>query len=518
MAASLVSFSSFFAATDALITPLHPHRGRTIAATYEEAMARLGESLSARHQAYREERRRVALAKSGRQLVGAGGVDAVESPPGPLGIALDDIGRYIEEAVMGPPLAARFHANGLAKAAYWGGRYVNSWDPYCCDHGPLEGLAMAMEGGLPRFNETVTAEEKALLLPPEPVDWAALEAARAPGAAPGVNARWVGHATVLGVVDGLTFITDPVLGEKCSPVDFGPSRYVPAPFEVEDMPFDLDVVLISHNHFDHLCPNTMARILSAHRGDAAPLLLVPMGVGATCEAFGVPRERIVELDWWETVLLHRGDDGVVSYRKPSGIAPEAKAYGSERPAGTSSAPAQESRVIFTPAQHWSARTPLDRNATLWGSFVVEGRRAADQVAPPSRFYFAGDTGYCPVFQQIGDVFGPFDVAALPLGAYAPKWFMAGQHADPTQALTMHKELKAAVSFGIHWGTWPLAQDGPLDPLVELSEVLEDDDGDHTPFLALKAGGGVSARRGEVRSTDGAINLEAATDVAASYCR
>lgn len=452
-------------------------RAAKLSATYEEAMARLMERIDEKYFRSKGLVERYRL-KQKRYLE-------------KLRVAATE-GR---EASHGIPYEARFRPSGLPRSCYWGDRYVNPWKPYCCDHSPVEATFMALEGGLPRFQEHLSDSERDLLLPTVAVDWARLAEARARGPAAGTHAVWAGHASLLAVVDGVSMLTDPVFGERCSPVRwFGPRRYVPAPFDLETMPLPVDVVLLSHNHYDHLCPASL-RTLS-RRFD--PLVLVPKGVKATVVGAGVDASRVAELDWWQQAALLRRPSGGVDLGAVS-TAPEVEALdaGAASGAGDSNANAREKadlRCVFTPAQHWSARGPHDRNASLWGGFAALGEGG--------RFFFAGDTGYCPVFQQIGDALGPFDVAALPLGAYSPRWFMRDQHADPEQALLMHGELQARASLAMHWGTWPLAKDGPTDPLRDLNyaKKLHGKLDDPHALLPLRAGGAVHV------ATDGAVKV------------
>lgn len=121
-------------------------------------------------------------------------------------------------------------------------------------------------------------------------------------------------------------------------------------------------------------------------------------------------------------------------------------------------------IIFTPTQHWTARGLFDRNTCLWGSFAVR--------SPQSKFFFSGDTAYCPVFKQIGNTFGPFDFAAIPIGAYAPRWFMKDVHCNPEEALRIHQDLRAKRSIGVHWGTFPMADEDFIEPALELARVRD----------------------------------------------
>jgi len=224
---------------------------------------------------------------------------------------------------------------------------------------------------------------------------------------------WIGHSTFLLQLAGLNILTDPQLSERASPLSWiGPRRHAAPALAAGTLPH-IDLVLISHNHFDHLDLATV-RALDAQPG-GPPRFVVPLGIGRWLAGEGIA--GATELDWWE-----RSDLGAL-------------------------------RVHLVPAQHWSTRTRFDRNETLWGGFVIE--------APGRRVFFAGDTGYSPDFADIGRRFGGFDLALIPIGAYQPRWFMQPQHVDPDEAVKIHRDLGARVSAGMHWGTFRLT-DEPLD--------------------------------------------------------
>ena len=232
------------------------------------------------------------------------------------------------------------------------------------------------------------------------------------------SVTWIGHATALVQIGRVNVLTDPHFSERASPVQWaGPKRWQPPALRMEELP-RIDVVLISHNHYDHLDEATV-RALGAQAG-GSPLFVVPLGIERWLERVGITNARA--LDWWDSVQV-----GEVS-------------------------------VHLTPVQHWSRRSLGDTNATLWGGFVVEGESRGKR----RRVFFSGDTGYSPLhFAEIGRRFGGFDLALLPIGAYEPRWFMSAQHVNPEEALRIHRDIGARVSVGIHWGTFQLT-DEPLD--------------------------------------------------------
>ena len=234
---------------------------------------------------------------------------------------------------------------------------------------------------------------------------------------------WIGHATLLLQIAGVNILTDPHFTERASPFPLlGPRRVVPPALALDALPH-IDVVLVSHNHYDHLDEGSVAALAAQPGGP--PRFYVPLGLRSWFTARGLPVHA--ELDWWE-----RRDDGPLA-------------------------------IHFVPAQHWSSRTLFDRNASLWGGFVVE--RAG------FRFIYTGDTGYSQDFSDIGRRFGGFDLAAIPIGAYGPRWFMATHHVDPADAVRIHRDLRAKSSIGVHWGTFVLT-DEPLDePPAKLREAV-----------------------------------------------
>jgi len=253
------------------------------------------------------------------------------------------------------------------------------------------------------------------------------------------SVTWIGHATMLVQMGGLSILTDPHFTERASPSgSFGPKRRVPPALSLEQLPH-IDAVVISHNHYDHLDRKTVERL--AVQPGGAPMYFVPLGLKAWFAEQGIA--NVTEMDWWD----------LAEYR---GL-----------------------RVHFTPTQHWSARTRFDTMETLWGGWLLE--------SPDFRFYFAGDTGYSRDFRDIHDRLGPVDLAALPIGAYEPRWFMKIMHIDPDEAVQIHHDLGARYSVGMHWGTFQLT-DEPIDePPRRLAEALARSGISPERFFVLRIG-------------------------------
>jgi N-acyl-phosphatidylethanolamine-hydrolysing phospholipase D len=235
------------------------------------------------------------------------------------------------------------------------------------------------------------------------------------------TATWIGHAAFLVQLAGLNVLVDPHFSERASPVQFaGPKRIVPLPIDIPELP-KIDVVLITHNHYDHLDLDTVKRL--ARMPSGSPLFLVPLGLKAWFREQGI--ERVEELGWWQE----------------RGLGPL--------------------RFTLVPVQHWSKRTLWDTNRTLWGGWVMEGGGL--------KLIHTGDLALSKDAADIGARLGPFDMAFIPIGAYAPRWFMKTMHVDVPEAIQVRADLRAERAIGMHWGTFEKLTDEPLDePPAELA--------------------------------------------------
>jgi L-ascorbate metabolism protein UlaG (beta-lactamase superfamily) len=239
-----------------------------------------------------------------------------------------------------------------------------------------------------------------------------------------VAVTFIGHSTFMLRAADAVILTDPVFTAHAGPFGrIGPRRVRPPAVPLEHLPLP-DIVLVSHNHYDHLQPSSLRRC--AH--GAEPQFVTALGLGPYLR--GLTLQNVVELDWWEEADLGGGR-----------------------------------RVTCVPAQHFSARTPFNRNRTLWCGFVL---RSADET-----IYFAGDSGYGPHFKEIGRRCPSIDVALLPIGAYEPRWFMRPVHMNPAEAVQAHADIAPRVSIGMHFGTFQLTDEAIDEPLLALDRALEE---------------------------------------------
>ena len=242
-------------------------------------------------------------------------------------------------------------------------------------------------------------------VPAEPLPVVQRSAADFSAPASDLRITWFGHSSLLVEIDGVRLLTDPLWSDHASPGPlFGVKRFHAPPLALDDLP-PLDAVVLSHDHYDHLDEPTIRAL-----ADRIPLFVAPLGLGAHLEYWGVPADRIVELDWWE-----RTEVGGVT-------------------------------LVCTPARHFSGRFLNDRAATLWASWAFLGAER--------RAYFSGDTAMFPGFAEIGEKLGPFDVAMMEVGAYNAAW--ADVHMGPEQAVLAHQMVRGGLFVPVHWGTFNLA--------------------------------------------------------------
>ena len=252
------------------------------------------------------------------------------------------------------------------------------------------------------------------------------------------NMIWVGHSTVMLNHQGITVLTDPQFSNRASPFSFwGPKRVTPTPFNIDDLP-KIDVVLISHNHYDHLDEESI-RELAQLQPDIK--FLVPLGLASLVRDWGA--RDVEELDWWQPVRL-------------GGV-----------------------EIQPTPVQHWSKRSFFDRNKTLWSGWMLRW----DDFS----FYFAGDTGYSDDFRKTAQRLGSPTLAAIPIGAYEPRDFMKSAHLNPEEAVRAFRDLGAKYAFGIHWGTFKLTLEKMDEPPAKLRAVLKKEGVSEDVFRVLTHG-------------------------------
>ena len=235
---------------------------------------------------------------------------------------------------------------------------------------------------------------------------------------------WIGHATYLINKDGLTILTDPVFSKRASPVRFaGPKRLIPPAIPIDKLP-KIDVITVSHNHYDHLDLRSLKKIYKANPN---AIFLVPKGDKRRLERRGI--ENVIEFLWWEEIEI------------------------------------KGSKFTFTPVQHWSARGIADRNKSLWGGWFMNLKTET--------IYHAGDTGYSKDFIETKKRLGSPSISLTPVGAYAPRWFMKTNHVNPPEAIQIAIDLESERNFGMHWGTFQLTDEEILEPPKLLKESLRD---------------------------------------------
>lgn len=241
---------------------------------------------------------------------------------------------------------------------------------------------------------------------------------------------WIGHASFLFTLGGKRVLVDPIFAPRIGPV----SRLTPPGLPIEELP-PIDVVLVTHNHRDHLDPWTLSRLGSA------PAYVTPIGNGSLLQKLGA--DKVTELDWWQSVTV---------------------------------GPLE---ITLVPARHWSMRFPWDRNDALWGGFVVRG--------PEGTAYHSGDTAFFDGFSEIGRRLGPIDWAMLPIGAYEPRWFMEAQHMGPEDAVKAARLLGARHLVAMHWGTFRLTDEPTGEPPIRTRASYLEAGGDENLLWILDVG-------------------------------
>jgi len=237
---------------------------------------------------------------------------------------------------------------------------------------------------------------------------------------------WLGHSAFLLQVKGKNILTDPHFSKRASPLSFaGPKRIVAPPLNIDELPH-IHVVVISHNHYDHLDEESLTELYERQK-NAPPLFLVPLGLKDELLSYDIT--NIIEMDWWES----HEDDGI--------------------------------RLTALPVKHWSQRTFFDRNKSLWAGWLVD--------IEDFRFFHTGDSGYSDDFRKIGEDYPGIDLATIPIGAYDPRWFMKDAHMSPQEAVQIFIDLKAEKAIGMHWGTFILTDEEMDEPPLRLAEALKD---------------------------------------------
>ncbi len=255
----------------------------------------------------------------------------------------------------------------------------------------------------------------------------------------GIRATYINHATVLIQVDGLNILTDPIGSERASPVTFaGPKRIRPPGIAISDLT-EIDLVLISHNHYDHLDTATLRQLRQQQNKE--PVIVSGLGNAALLRSLGY--NQAIELDWSDSTSVE----------------------------GTT--------VHFVECQHRSARGIFDQMRTLWGSFVIETSQG--------NIYFAGDTGYSSHFKEQGERFGSFALSILPIGTYEPRWFMKDIHLNPQEAVQAHIDLNSEQSLGMHFGVFQLTWEPVDQPVTDLDTALQANQIGTGRFWALEPG-------------------------------
>jgi len=270
-----------------------------------------------------------------------------------------------------------------------------------------------------------------------------------------IKLTWIGHSTCYVQMSNFTILTDPMFSHRASLFQspgMGVARSVPPSHSLQYLP-SIDIVVISHDHYDHLDYHSIVGLV-----DKVQYWCVPLGMKEWLieNIDMIDGNKIIELEWWQSITLYKDREGKIGKNKTD----------------------EEVKVTCAPAHHWSCRSPFDRNLRLWCSWALS--------TPSLNFYFAGDTAYpqhFPLHSQITTKLGPFDLSAIPIGAYEPSFFMKDSHCNPIEAVKIHEDLNSNKSVAIHWGTFPLADEELDDPPVVLKKAL----GGKDDFVVVRHG-------------------------------
>jgi len=313
----------------------------------------------------------------------------------------------------------------IENSTWFGGiRYDNPWDTWLDFWHKIGPMFRWKFCNLPRWSPP--EDEADRCLPVREKEEILDELANLP-ASNQVRATWLGHASVLMQFKTANVLCDPVFAYRIGPIKIpgiSYNRYRRAPLEVEDLP-PIDAVVISHNHYDHLDYDSVK--LLYERFEDKIKWLVPKGLKQWICDVGISEKDVIELCWWENYTLEEKD--LV--------------------------------FTFTPAQHWCLRTGFDKNRVLWGSWAICSKTV--------KTWFGGDTGYCKTFKEIGEQFGYFDFAAVPIGAFLPRDVMRDQHVEPKESVLIHQDLNCKKSLGVHWGTFTM---GAIEHFMAPKEEME----------------------------------------------
>ena len=265
-----------------------------------------------------------------------------------------------------------------------------------------------------------------------------LDPAKQKDSSNGRQVIWIGHSTLLLTIDGITILTDPVFSLRASPFSsFGPKRVTPPALQIIDLP-KIDAIIISHNHYDHLDIKSLKEL---NKTQPQIRFFVPLGLKNLLIKNGL--EFVHELDWWEKATFN-------------GLT-----------------------FTATPVNHWSSRSLFDRNKTLWSGWMIDW--------PNYRFYFAGDSGYSNDFIETRNRLGSPDLAAIAIGAYAPRNFMKQSHINPEEAVRVFEDLSAKRAIAIHWGTYKLTTELLSEPPIRLRAEIKRKNIKPSRFVSLKHG-------------------------------